>query len=144
MACSASLQSSAAPAPSPTLRHPFTVISFGLFTLGEARATRMWPSSSMRPAQLQTRSDFDSHTQSQPAPQSHSQTQSQLQPHRIRASLKEERLSQQVKELSEELQLIKSQCTPTERRTNGWPTLLQPASPLAHSRAALLAGCALW
>ena len=92
-----------------------TVISFGLSTLGEARAARMWPSASMRPAPQQPRSDFDSHMQPQPAPQSHSQAPSQLQPHRIRASLKEERLSQRVKELSEELQLVKSQRTPTER-----------------------------
>ena len=67
----------------------------------------------MRPSQLQPRSDLDSLAQPQPAPQSH-RSSSQLQPHRIRASLKEERLSQQVAELSEELQLLKSQHT-TER-----------------------------
>ena len=66
----------------------FNLIPFGLFSLGNA----MWPSS----ASLSS------------AGQQH-QPSAQLQPHRIRASLKEERLMAQVAELTEELQIIKSE-----------------------------------
>ena len=75
-------------------RLPSTLISFGLFSLGGVRAEWMWPSPS-------------SISSGQPQPQP-----AQLQPHRIRASLREERLMEQVQELSDELQLIKSEaCT---------------------------------
>ena len=82
-----------------------TLISFGLFSLGGVRAGSMWPSPSLTSGQPLPQAHLH------PQPHSHSQSPSaaQLQPHRIRASLKEERLAQQVRELSEELQQIRSE-----------------------------------
>ena len=92
-----------------------TVISFGLFSLGGAGAERLWPS---MPA-----------AQPPPPPP----PAAQLQPHRLRASLKEERLMQLVAELREELQQIKSVL-------NAQPAA-PPPSLLSASRRSSVRGC---